>query len=131
MLWLATAHQRLKATAMEREPLPQEQGIRWDDFPGWIEKEQAAQKELEGTLWRPFGFAIGALLFVVALVFIGYATSTRGHYWLWLGALIPLAFLGAMVSRAWRRIERDGGLPENLDRLEQKRKSHWNAPGPR
>jgi hypothetical protein len=109
---------------MEREPLPPEQGVNWDDFLDWIEKEQAAQRELEGTLWRPFGFAAGALLFVVALMFISYAISTRGHYWLWLGALIPLAILGAMVSRAWRRIERDGDLSKSLDRLEGQRKSH-------
>jgi hypothetical protein len=116
---------------MEREPLPPEQGVRWDDLLDWIEKEQAAKRELEGTLWRPFGFAAGALLFVVALVFIGYALSTRGHYWLWLGALIPLAIFGAMVSRAWRRIERGGDLSENLNRLDQQRKSHWNVQGPR
>lgn len=114
---------------MEREPLPPEQEVNWDDFLDWIEKEQAARRELEGTLWRPFGFVAGALLFVVALVFLGYATSTRGHYWLWLGVLIPLAILGVMVSRVWRRIERDGGLPGNLDRLEQQRKSHWDIQG--
>jgi hypothetical protein len=117
---------------VEREPLLPEPGINWDGFLDWIEKEQAAKRELEGTLWRPFGFAVGALLLVVALVFIGYATSTRGHYWLWLGALIPLVILGAMVSQAWRRIERGGGgLFGDLDRLEQKRKSHWDVQGMR
>ena len=114
---------------MEREPLPPEQGVRWDDFLDWIEKEEAAQREREGTLARPFGFAAGALLFVVALVFLGYATSTRGHYWLWLGVLIPFAVLGVMVSRLWRTMERGGGLSGNLDRLEQQRKSHWDVQG--
>jgi hypothetical protein len=114
---------------MEREPPPPEQEIHWDDLLDWIEKEQAAQRDLEGTLWRPFGFAAGALLFVVALVFISYAISTRGHYWLWLGALIPLVILGAMVSRAWRRIERGVGMSESLDWLERQRKSNWNVPG--
>jgi hypothetical protein len=114
---------------MEREPLPPGQEVHWDDFLDWIEKEQAARRDLEGTWWRPFGFAAGALLFVVALVFISYAISARGHYWLWLGALIPLAILGAMVSRAWRRIERGGDMSESLDRLEQQWKSHRDVQG--
>jgi hypothetical protein len=114
---------------MEREPLTPEQRVRWDDFLNWIEKEQAAQREHEGTLWRPFGFVAGALLFVVALVFLGYAASTRGHYWLWLGVFIPLAILGAMVSLAWRRIERAAGQSVNLDQMEQLRRSHWDVQG--
>jgi hypothetical protein len=114
---------------MEREPLPPEQEIRWDDFLDWIE-EEAARGAREGTSWRPLWFAGGALLFVVSLVFVGYATSTRGQYWLWLGALAPLAFLGVMVSRALGTIERDGDLVRRLDRLEQDWKSHWSARDP-
>jgi hypothetical protein len=108
---------------MTRKPLQPEPEIRWDDFLDWIADERAARRDLEGTPWRPLWFALGALLFVVSLVFLGYATGTQGHWWLWLGVLTPLVVLAAMVSRAWRKIERDGALASQLDRMEQAWKS--------
>ena len=114
---------------MGDEPLPPESEIPWDDFLDSIAKEQAARSDPGGTMWRPFWFAVGALLFVVSLVFLGYATSPQGNAWLWLGALAPLVILGAMVSRAWREIERDSALMSRLDRQEQARKSHLNVRG--
>jgi protein-S-isoprenylcysteine O-methyltransferase Ste14 len=104
---------------MEHGPLPSEPEAPWDDLLDWIAAERAVQRGLEGTLWRPFCFVIGALLFVVSLVFLSYATGTQGHPWLWLGVLTPLVILGAMVSRAWRTIERNGDTVGQLDQLEQ------------
>lgn len=124
MLNHAKPRQGMKAMPMARELLKPEDATNWDDFLDRIALERAARSTHRESFARCPWVLTGALLLLVPLLLIGYATGRGGSWWEWVAAIVLLTVVGRMIAVAARHAEVDDERLRELDQLELAWKSH-------
>ena len=108
---------------MGREFLLPEQADSWGEFQARLEFEADADR------LTPVWWALGGLLFGLALVSSAYA-FTDHHWWLWLCMLAALAADLALAVRAVDRADSDRARRAELERLQEAWRDHLDSVSP-
>jgi protein-S-isoprenylcysteine O-methyltransferase Ste14 len=119
----------MKAMPMASGLLRPEDATNWDDFLERIAVERCVTSARRKSYPPTFWVSVGALLLVVSLVLLSYATGRHGRWWEWVAAAVPLAVLWRMATAALRRAGQDDKRLAELDLLELGWKSHLERVG--